>query len=110
MRLRAGLVGRADRVAVPVVVIGEYRFGIAQSKHRASYESWLQEWIASVTVLDVNEETAQLYAVIGLELRKKGRPIPTNDLWIAALCRQYALPVLSRDAHFDVAGVRRIGW
>jgi predicted nucleic acid-binding protein len=105
------IVARADRLAVPVVVLGEYRLGVAQSRHRASYENWLREWISSVSVLDIDEETTHFYAAIGLELKKKGRPIPANDLWIAALCRQHSLPLLSRDHHFDVVpGVQRIDW
>ena len=87
------------------------RLGIAQSRHRASYESWLWEWIAAVTVLDVDEETTHSYAEIALELKQKGKPIPGNDLWIAALCRQHSLPLVSRDRHFDgVAGLRRLNW
>jgi tRNA(fMet)-specific endonuclease VapC len=105
------IVSEAERIAVPVIVLGEYRLGIAQSRHRASYENWLQEWVSSVTVLDIDEETSQSYAALGLELKRKGRPIPTNDLWIAALCRQHALPILSRDQHFDVVpGIRRLTW
>jgi tRNA(fMet)-specific endonuclease VapC len=105
------LVARADRVAVPVIVLGEYRLGIAQSRHHTSYKNWLREWIAAVIVLDIEEETTQHYAAIGLELKKKGTPIPSNDLWIAALCRQHSLPVLTRDRHFDlVAGIQRIDW
>jgi tRNA(fMet)-specific endonuclease VapC len=105
------VVAQADRLAVPVIVLGEYRMGIAQSRHRQSYESWLREWIAAVSVLDVSEETSHSYAAIGLELKKKGTPIPANNLWIAALCRQYALPLLSRDRHFDsISGLRRISW
>ena len=104
-------VARADRIAVPVIVLGEYRLGISQSRHRAVYENWLQEWIAAVHVLNVDDETAVRYSAVGLELKKKGTPIPANDLWIAALCRQHSLPVLSRDRHFDlVPGLRRIGW
>jgi tRNA(fMet)-specific endonuclease VapC len=104
-------IGKAERVAVPVVVLGAYRFGIAQSRHRASYESWLQQWIAAVIVLNIDEETTHSYSAIGLELRKKGKPIPANDLWIAALCRQHSLPLLSRDQHFDVIpGLRRVAW
>jgi tRNA(fMet)-specific endonuclease VapC len=62
-------------------------------------------------VLDITEPTTQCYAEITLELKQKGKPIPTNDLWIAALCRQHSLPLLSRDRHFDfVAGGRRIDW
>ena len=104
-------IGKAERIAVPVVVLGEYRFGIAQSRHRASYESWLKEWIAVVMVLNIDEETTHSYSAIGLELKKEGKPIPANDLWIAALCRQHSLPLLSRDRHFDViSGLRRIAW
>lgn len=105
------VVAGADRIAVPAVVLGEYRLGIAQSRHRASYESWLREWIAAVMVLDIDDRTTHSYSAIGLELKRKGKPIPTNDLWIAALCRQHSLPLLSRDRHFDlVAGLRRFGW
>ena len=105
------VVARAERLAIPVIVLGEYRLGIAQSRHRVSYENWLREWTAAVSVLDIDEETTHSYAAIGLELKKKGKPIPANDLWIAALCRQYSLPLLSRDRHFDfVSGLRRIDW
>ena len=97
------IVARAKRLAVPVIVLGEYRLGIAQSRYRATYENWVREWIASVTVLDVDDETTHSYAAIGLELKKKGRPIPANDLWIAALCRQHSLPLLSRDHGTDQA-------
>ncbi len=62
-------------------------------------------------VLNIDEETTHSYSAIGLELKKKGKPIPANDLWIAALCRQHSLPLLSRDLHFDVIpGLRRVAW
>jgi tRNA(fMet)-specific endonuclease VapC len=93
------VVARAERLAIPVIVLGEYRLGIAQSRYRASYAHWLREWIAAVSVLDIDEETTHAYAAIGLELKNKGKPIAVNDLRIAALCRQYSLPLLSRDRH-----------
>ncbi len=105
------IVERAERLAIPVIVLGEYRLGIAQSRHRAIYENWLREWISAVAVLNIDEETTHSYAAIGLELKKKGKPIPANDLWIAAACRQHSLPLLSRDRHFDlVSGLRRLDW
>ena len=105
------IVAGAENLAVPVIVLGEYRLGIAQSRHRKAYENCLREWIAAARVLDVEERTAHHYATIGLVLKGKGKPIPTNDLWIAALCRQHSLPLLSRDRHFDaVAGLRRVDW
>jgi len=105
------LLARADQMAIPVIVLGEYRYGIGQSRRRASYESWLTDLLRDCLVLDVNEPTTQHYAEIVLELKRLGKPIPTNDLWIAALCRQHSLPLLSRDRHFDlVAGTKRIAW
>ena len=105
------ILARAEQMAIPVVVLGEYRYGIAQSRHRASYENWLSGLLNDCLVLDINEPTTHHYAEIVLELKRAGKPIPTNDLWIAALCRQHALPLLSRDRHFDaVAGMKRIGW
>ncbi len=101
------VVAKAESLALPVIVIGEYRLGIAQSRRRSEYEEWLREWIEAVTVLEIDEETARQYAAIGLELKKSGKPIPANDLWIAALCRQHSLPLISRDRHFDaVRGLR----
>ena len=105
------IIAGAERIAVPVIVLGEYRLGIAQSRHRKEYEEWLQEWVAAVTVLDVDRETTYQYAKIGLELKKIGKPIPSNDLWIAALCGQHSLPLLSRDRLFDVvSGLKRLEW
>ncbi len=107
----AAVLARAGQVAIPVIVLGEYRYGIAQSRNRSAYESWLTELLNDCMVLDITEPTTQCYAEITLELKRKGKPIPTNDLWIAALCRQHALPLLSRDRHFDwVAGSKRVGW
>lgn len=101
----------SEHMAIPVIVLGEYRHGIAQSRNRASYEGWLGGLIDDCMVLDINEPTTHHYAEITLELKKKGKPIPTNDVWIAALCRQHSLPLLSRDRHFDVVeGNKRIGW
>jgi len=100
---------KAAEVAIPAIVLGEYRYGIRQSRDRQRYEQWLQESIRNYRVLDVDEETAAFYSSLRSELRRAGTPIPANDAWIAALCRQHSLPILSRDRHFDlVRGVVRI--
>jgi predicted nucleic acid-binding protein len=105
------ILARADQVAIPVVVLGEYRYGIAQSRNRAAYANWLEGLLHDCLVLDILEPTTHYYAEITLELKQKGKPIPTNDIWIAALCRQHSLPLLTRDRHFDlVQGVKRITW
>jgi len=101
----------ADEVALPVIALGEYLYGIRQSRDRDRYEVWLAKSIESFRVLFVDEGTAACYASLRGELKKAGTPIPSNDVWIAALARQHGLDVLSRDRHFDqIPGLRRINW
>ena len=98
-------------VMLPVIVLGEYRAGITRSRHRSRYENWLEGLLADCGVLDINQETSRHYAAVVLELRHIGKPIPANDLWIAALCRQHNLSLLSKDRHFDtVSGIHRLDW
>ncbi len=107
----ARIATRAESIELPVIVLGEYRFGIAQSRRRAEYEQWLGKLITATRVLPVDEETSSQYAKIRAELKKAGQPIPSNDLWTAALARQHRLTLMSRDLHFDhVQGLKRIGW
>ena len=95
------IVREATEIAVPVIVLGEYRYGIRQSREGARYETWLKESLSAYRVLTVDEETTKHYAAIRGELKRKGRPIPANDVWVAAFTRQHALPLLTRDKHFD---------
>jgi predicted nucleic acid-binding protein len=107
----ANIFARARLVAIPVIVLGEYRFGIAHSRHRRAYERWLEEMVSVCRVLEINEETALWYASLRGQLKEAGPPIPSNDAWIGALCRQHALPLLSRDRHFDlIKGLQRLDW
>lgn len=102
---------RETRAAIPVIVLGEFLYGIAGSRHRAAYESWLQTHLSHFDILAVTDETAAVYAAMRVALKQAGRPIPANDAWIAALALQHRLPVLSRDEHFDlVRGLRRKSW
>ena len=104
-------VDRQKDLAMPVIVLGEYLFGIRSSRHRARYQDWLSRQTPFWIVLSIGVGTAECYAEIWSELKSKGRPVPTNDVWIAALAREHGYPIASRDSHFDVvAGVRRISW
>ena len=104
-------VGGAEVLAVPSVVLGEYRFGLSGSRLRAELEAKLGRLERLADVLCVDAETARHYAAIRRELKDAGTPIPENDLWIAALVRQHGLPLLSNDARFDhVRDLTRIGW
>ena len=99
------------RVAIPVIVLGEFRYGISGSRHRNAYERWLEDHLPEFDILAVTEPTTLAYARVRVALKRLGRPIPANDVWIAALALQHRLPVLSRDEDFDaVPGVRRETW
>jgi predicted nucleic acid-binding protein len=102
---------RADDIAVPVIVLGEYRFGLLGSRRRRVREEVLEQFVLAARVLEVTDATSRHYASIRHDLKVAGTPIPVNDTWIAALAREHALPVLSNDIHFDaVRDVRRMGW
>jgi tRNA(fMet)-specific endonuclease VapC len=105
------LLRREPQAAIPVVVLGEFRYGIATSRHRADYEAWLDAHLRDFDILHVTEDTAIVYAALRAALKRAGQPIPANDAWIAALALQHRLPILSRDGHFDVVrGLRRRDW
>jgi tRNA(fMet)-specific endonuclease VapC len=93
----------ADRICVPLVVLGELRYGFLHGARAAENERRLQRFLASprVEVLAPDEPTTHEYARLCLQLRKQGTPIPTNDIWIAALVLQHGLLLYDRDRHFD---------
>lgn len=101
----------SERHHLPVIVIGEYRYGLDRSRHREALNAFLETLIRESIVLRVDEATTVHYAAVRNELRKKGRPIPENDVWIAALARQHGQLIVSRDDHFDaIAGTERLAW
>ena len=101
----------ATEVAIPVIALGEFKYGIRGSRNRARYESWLVELLQGCRVLGVDKDTTAIYAEIRESLKRIGRPIPANDVWIAALARQHGMPVVSRDRHFDhVPKLKRVSW
>jgi tRNA(fMet)-specific endonuclease VapC len=102
---------REGELAIPTIVLGEYLYGIHQSRQRASYQAWIKANLPLFDVLTVVRETAERYSEIRHELKTAGTPIPTNDLWIAALARQHRLRLVTRDAHFrSVRGLRVVAW
>lgn len=98
-------------IRLPVIVLGEYRFGLLKSRERAKLGRLLDEFQHVVEVLPVDAMTVQPYAEIREQLHKAGKPIPQNDAWIAALAIQHHLPVLTKDHHFDaIDGLRCVTW
>lgn len=81
------VLARQEFLALPVVVLGEYRFGLRSTRYRQILESKLAELERVVRILDITRSTAHTYAAIRDELKRVGKPIPSNDVWIAALVR-----------------------
>jgi tRNA(fMet)-specific endonuclease VapC len=93
----------ADEVHLPFVVLGELRAGFLYGTKARANEATLEQFLRrpGISVLSADEQTSRHYASLHHHLRLRGTPIPTNDLWIAALCVQHALALYARDAHFD---------
>jgi len=98
------MVELADEVWLPFIVLGELRAGFAVGNQGPRNEAVLRRFLlkSAVSVLYADEQTTHHYAAIYRQLRKQGTPIPTNDMWIAALVLQHSLVLFARDTHFDV--------
>src|SRR5260221_9235891 len=79
---------KATQIAVPVIVLGEYRYGIQQSRARQRYEHWLVEYLPKFRVLNVAEQTTTSSAAVLRELKRAGNPIPSPAASVAALPRR----------------------
>lgn len=97
------IVERADEVLLPFVVLAELRAGFALGTRGLENEAVLRRFLLKdgVGLLLADEQTTHHYAAAFRQLRRQGTPIPTNDLWIAALVLQHNLHLHARDAHFE---------
>ena len=97
------LLEEADAVVVPFVVLGELRAGFALGRRQAENERVLRRFLLKegVRVVFADGQTTHHYASVFRQLRKQGTPIPTNDMWLAALVLQHDLVLHARDRHFD---------
>jgi len=93
----------AELVHVPVIVLGEIRSGFLRGRWRAENERRLSWFLAQdgIATLGIDAPVSHRYASLHQTLRALGRPIPTNDLWIASLALEYGLVLYTRDAHFS---------
>lgn len=103
------ILDRASWLGLPSVVLGELRTGFALGARAEENERELQRFIAHpvVTILDVDDPASRIYAEIVVALRAAGTPLPTNDLWIAAVAAREGASVLTFDRHFEAIG--RVG-
>jgi len=102
---------KAEEIGFSVISIGEllsgFKGGGREEKNREELETFLDS--PRVVVYSVNEDTSEFYAEILHNLRKIGKPVPTNDIWIAAVAFQNGLPLFTKDTHFKaIAGLSLI--
>jgi tRNA(fMet)-specific endonuclease VapC len=94
---------------MPAIVLGELRTGFRLGRQAERNERELKDFLSHplVRVLEVNEDASHLYAEMIVQLRAAGTPLPTNDVWIAALAVREGATVVTYDSHFE--SIRRVG-
>lgn len=94
------LIENAETLYVPLAAYGELHYGALKAKKRSQRVSELEQFLSVITLLRPNKETAEIYGQIRFHLSSAGKPIPENDIWIAATAMQYGLPILTNNKHF----------
>ena len=96
---------------LPWVVLGELHYGAQRAQRRDEAVTRVREFLRGPVLLLPDENTAEHYGQIKAELAQAGALIPDNDIWIAALAREYNLPLATRDQHFAVVpGLQTLAW
>jgi len=97
------------KIYLPITVCGELLFGAKNSARHEANEQRFRQFIQACVVLNINELVAEEYAKIRKVLKDKGRPLPENDIWIAATCLANDLPLVTHDRHFEmIEGLKRV--
>lgn len=91
---------KIENVYIPVIVLGELFFGASKSKKVKKNIERIEVFASNSSILSCDSETAQYYGSIKSSLKIMGKPIPENDIWIAAIAQQHKLILLTRDEHF----------
>jgi len=93
----------AEAILLPFVVLGELRAGFVHGRRQVENERVLRRFLLKegVGVLYADDQTTHHYAAVFRQLRTQGTPIPTNDMWLAALVLQHNLALHARDKHFE---------
>jgi tRNA(fMet)-specific endonuclease VapC len=102
---------QASEIFVPAIVLGELFFGAAKSSRPADNTARVERFAADRPVLAAGLDVAREYGRLKQSLLEKGRPLPENDLWIAATARIHHLALATRDRHFrEVEGLNLATW
>lgn len=107
----ANHIDNAAEVYLSSIVIGELVYGAAYSVKVEQNMANIKQLLTAYKVLNIDHETSLVYGKIKAELRKKGAPIPENDIWIASSAIQHKLKLSTRDKHFlQINDLKILGW
>lgn len=102
---------QAATLHIPWVVLGELHYGAQRALRPEHAVAQVRAFLSGATLLLPDESTAEHYGQLKAELARLGKRIPDNDLWVAAVARQYDLPLGTRDAHFSlVPRLKTLAW
>ena len=107
----ANHIDSTSEVYLSSIVIGELFYGAAYSVKVEQNIANIKQLIATYNILDIDNDTALVYGKIKADLRKKGTPIPENDIWIASSAIQHKLKLSTRDKHFlQISNLKILAW
>ena len=89
-----------DDIYISSVILGELYFGANLSSYKDKNFNRINEFLLESYVFDVTSQTAYEYALIKSKLKTMGKPLPDNDIWIAAIAQEHNMTILTRDKHF----------
>lgn len=94
------LLERTAKIDIPYVVLGELLLGAYRSSNSEKHLLQVKAFLKNCSIIQPDTDTVYAYAIIKSELLKKGKPIPENDIWIAAVAKHHNLTLITRDKHF----------
>ena len=102
---------RAPEVFVPAVVVGELFFGASKSGRPAENTAKVERFAAGRAIVSCDLDVAREYGRLKQRLKEKGRPLPENDIWIAAAAKHHGMVLVTRDRHFhEVEDMQTADW
>ncbi len=110
-KIIADKIDSAAAIFIPVIVVGEMYYGAQYSTRIQQNINNISKALSHYSLLTIDEDTCKQYGIIKASLRRKGKPIPENDIWISAIAMQHNLTVVTRDGHYkEVDGLSIEEW
>jgi tRNA(fMet)-specific endonuclease VapC len=101
----------STEVFIPAIVLGELFFGAERSGRPAQNTDKIEQFAAGRAVISSDLHVAREYGIVKQRLKEKGRPLPENDIWIAAAAKHHRMILVTRDHHFtEIEGLVTVDW